>query len=158
MNFENPKTPEESDEKEKKFNLEELYEKFPGIGEHDVTMSKEKDEIILTGRGVKGSLKAGEEVRRKVPKEFRKDRERTSLDKLSKEEQEKIAWDWFNIAPDFIKVLGMNFKPYNAWRRRMEKPYGLQWGFGLIQFSGRHLIYFGKQDKHTLYLLFIKIF
>ncbi len=62
---------------------------------------------------------------------------------------------WFNWSPDFIRVRGHNFKPYNLFVRQ-----GLCWGFGIIQIGQRHLfsvVRNSDQPNLKIYIFFRKI-
>jgi len=115
MNFEHPKMPENGNkDKEEKFDLEKLRKESPGIGEHDVTVPDSEGKYDLIGRGIKHGLKAGEIEHRRLSKEFREDREQSSLDKLGKEEQEKILKEAEEFARNSKDLIGISAKEWNA--------------------------------------------
>ena len=69
--------------------------------------------------------------------------------------EEATAWDWFNLNPTFTRTLGISWKPFNAFHRHLEQPDGRVFGFGLLQFGQRHLIYIGYSESFRWSFLFM---
>lgn len=52
---------------------------------------------------------------------------------------------WFNAYPRFHRLRGVNWKPFNLFVRQGTG----NWGIGLLQVRGRHLLYVGRTDGVT---------